>query len=119
LAGASAGGGLGVASAGGGSTGTSAGGGSTGSSAGGGLAGARAGGSGGRQSVRQAWFPEAGGYVATEVIDRQALAHRGSISGPAIIEDPDCTAIVLPGQAARISPAGNLRIEVAAEGDRA
>jgi N-methylhydantoinase A len=83
-----------------------------------GLAGGLAG-SAGRQSMRQAWFPEAGGYVDTQVVDRQALADRGSITGPAIVEDPDCTAIVLPGQTARISPAGNLRIEVTAEGDGA
>ncbi|MFO1162209.1 MAG: hydantoinase/oxoprolinase family protein [Reyranellaceae bacterium] len=81
-----------------------------------GLAGATSG--GGRRSVRQAWFPEAGGYVATQVVDRQALADCGSIRGPAIIEDPDCTAVVLPGQTVRISPAGNLRIELASEGDR-
>ncbi|MGE4080472.1 MAG: hydantoinase/oxoprolinase family protein [Reyranella sp.] len=80
------------------------------------LAGAVAGGGAGRQSVRQAWFPEAGGYVATQVVDRQALTERGGIVGPAIVEDPDCTAIVLPGQTARISPAGNLRIEIASAG---
>jgi N-methylhydantoinase A len=70
----------------------------------------------GRQSVRKAWFPEAGGYVETQVVDRQALAHRGTIAGPAIVEDPDCTAVVLPGSVARISPAGNLRIDVAPQG---
>lgn len=84
-----------------------------------GLAGAHSGGGAGRHSVRQAWFPESGGYVATQVVDRQALADQGSISGPAIVEDPDCTAVVLPGQTVRISPAGNLRIEIAPEGDRA
>jgi N-methylhydantoinase A len=73
----------------------------------------------GRHSVRQAWFPEAGGYAETQVVDRQALAHHGTIAGPAIIEDPDCTAVVLPGNVARISPAGNLRIDVAPEGGRA
>jgi N-methylhydantoinase A len=73
----------------------------------------------GRHSVRQAWFPEAGGYVETHVVDRRALAHRGTIAGPAIVEDPDCTAVVLPGSVARISSAGNLRIDVAPEGGRA
>jgi N-methylhydantoinase A len=72
----------------------------------------------GRHSARQAWFPEAGGYVETQVVDRQALAHRGAIAGPAIVEDPDCTAVVLPGSVARISAAGNLRIDVAPEGGR-
>jgi N-methylhydantoinase A len=73
----------------------------------------------GRHSVRQAWFPEAGGFTETQVVDRQALARRGTISGPAIVEDPDCTAVVLPGSAARITPAGNLRIDVASQGGRA
>jgi N-methylhydantoinase A len=73
----------------------------------------------GRHSVRQAWFPEAGGYVATQVVDRQALARRGTITGPAIVEDPDCTAVVLPGHVARISPAGNLRIDIGPTGERA
>jgi N-methylhydantoinase A len=67
----------------------------------------------GRHSVRKAWFPEAGGYVDTQVVDRRELAQRGSITGPAVIEDPDCTAVVLPGNVARISAAGNLRIDLA------
>jgi N-methylhydantoinase A len=83
------------------------------------LAGAANVGAAARDSVRQAWFPEAGGYVATPVVDRQALADRGKITGPAIVEDPDCTAVVLPGNVATISPAGNLRIDMAPRGDRA
>jgi N-methylhydantoinase A len=83
------------------------------------LGGSIDGGEVGRHSLRLAWFPEAGGYIETQVIDRQALAHRGTIEGPAIVEDPDCTAVVPPGSVARISAAGNLRIDVAPEGGRA
>jgi N-methylhydantoinase A len=66
-----------------------------------------------RTGKRHAWFPEAGGYVETSVLDRRALAEHGQIIGPAIIEDPDCTAVVLPGDVARISPAGHLLVAIA------
>jgi len=66
-----------------------------------------------RTGTRRAWFPEAGGYVATRILDRQALAALGQITGPAIIEDPDSTAVILPGDAGRISQAGHLVIDIA------
>jgi N-methylhydantoinase A len=69
----------------------------------------------GRQSTREAWFPEAGGFTRTEIVDRRALAQRGLLKGPAIIEDPDCTAVVLPGDRVSISPTGHLRIDVSPE----
>jgi N-methylhydantoinase A len=80
------------------------------------LAGAAGDGRRGRSSTRKAWFPEAKGFADTQVVDRRALAERGRIEGPAIVEDPDCTAIVLPGDVVRVSAAGNLRIDVALEG---
>ena len=64
-----------------------------------------------RSGTRRAWFPEAGGYTETPVIDRHALSVRGKITGPAIIEDPDSTAVILPGDVARISHAGNIVID--------
>ena len=70
-------------------------------------------------TTRKAWFPEAGGYTDTRVVDRRALAALGSLQGPAIVEDPDCTVVVLPGDTVRISPAGNLRIDVSLKGERA
>jgi N-methylhydantoinase A len=73
----------------------------------------------GRQSSRLAWFPEAGGFTQTRVVDRRALARMGTLAGPAIVEDPDCTAVVLPGDVVGISASGNLRIDVAKEGKRA
>lgn len=35
------------------------------------------------------------------------------IDGPAIIEDPDCTTVILPGDIARISPTGSIIIDIA------
>jgi N-methylhydantoinase A len=66
-----------------------------------------------RSGTRRAWFLETGGYTETPVVDRQTLAVRGKITGPAIIEDPDSTAVILPGDIARISQAGNIIIDIA------
>jgi N-methylhydantoinase A len=66
-----------------------------------------------RTGTRRAWFPEAGGYVETRVLDRQALAALGQITGPAIVEDPDSTAVILPDDVARISQTGHLVIDIA------
>jgi N-methylhydantoinase A len=68
-----------------------------------------------RRAVRRAWFPEAGGFIDTNIVDRQALANGATITGPAIIEDPDCTAVVLPGDVARMSDKGHIIIEIKSE----
>jgi N-methylhydantoinase A len=70
---------------------------------------------GARAGTRKAWFPEAGGYVEATILNRQALAALRQITGPAIIEDPDSTAVILPGDVARIGPAGHLIIDIAGE----
>jgi N-methylhydantoinase A len=67
-----------------------------------------------RGGSRMAWFPEAGGYVETRIVDRPALATGATVAGPAIVEDPDSTTLVLPGDVARVSPVGHLIIEIAA-----
>jgi N-methylhydantoinase A len=69
-----------------------------------------------RRGTRKAWFPEAGGYVDTAIIDRQAFASGAAITGPAIVEDPDSTTVLLPGDVARISSEGHLIIDIAREG---
>ena len=65
-----------------------------------------------RRGKRLAWFPETGGYTEAMVVDRAALAGGAGIAGPAIIEDPDCTAVVLPGDVARMSDNGHIIIEI-------
>ena len=65
------------------------------------------------QSVRQAWFPEAGGYTEARVLSRGDVRSLGSVAGPAIIEDPDCTTLLPPGDTARIGGSGHLIIDVA------
>jgi N-methylhydantoinase A/oxoprolinase/acetone carboxylase beta subunit len=68
-----------------------------------------------KRGQRLAWFPELGGFAETPVVNRAALAAAGRIAGPAIIEDPDCTAVVLPGDAARMSGKGHVIIEINSE----
>jgi N-methylhydantoinase A len=64
------------------------------------------------RGVRRAFFPEAGGYTDATVVDRSALAGARCIAGPAIVEDPDCTALLLPGDRARLSEAGHIIIDI-------
>jgi N-methylhydantoinase A len=68
-----------------------------------------------RRAVRRSWFPETGGFTDTTIVDRYALARGATIAGPAIIEDPDCTAVVLPGDVARMSDKGHIIIEIKSE----
>ena len=64
---------------------------------------------------RKVWFPELGGYADTRVIERQMLGEGETIPGPAIVEDPDSTAVILPGDVGRISGKGHLIINIAEE----
>ncbi len=67
---------------------------------------------GGRET-RMAWFPETGTYTETRVLTRGDLVNGSAISGPAIIEDPDCTTLLLSDDIGRISQAGHLVIDIA------
>ncbi|MGE0651128.1 MAG: hydantoinase/oxoprolinase family protein [Alphaproteobacteria bacterium] len=61
---------------------------------------------------RSAYFPELGGYVDCAIYDRYSLGGEDEISGPAIIEEPESTIVLLPGDVARISAEGNLVIKI-------
>jgi N-methylhydantoinase A len=71
-----------------------------------------------RRGVRAVWFPETGGYTEAPFLDRHSLADGTTIVGPAIIEDPDCTVVVLPGDVARMSDKGHIIIEIKSENAR-
>ena len=64
------------------------------------------------KTVRQVWFPEMGGFVQTTIIDRRSLSVHDTVTGPAVIEDPDSTTVILPGDKATIHEQGHLVIEV-------
>jgi N-methylhydantoinase A len=63
-----------------------------------------------RQGTRKAYLPEAGGYTDCAVIDRGALPIGEVIEGPAIIEEPEATTLLLPRSSASVSPRGHLVI---------
>ncbi len=62
---------------------------------------------------REVWMPEAGGFVACPVYDREKLLSGNRISGPAIVEQMDATTLVLPGMTGRVEPYMNLILEAA------
>jgi N-methylhydantoinase A len=62
---------------------------------------------------RKAYFT-AGGWHDTPVYDRTKLDAGHRFEGPAIVEQPDCTTVVHPGQRVRVDPWRNLIIETAA-----
>jgi N-methylhydantoinase A len=62
---------------------------------------------------RDVWMPEAGGFVACPVYDRDRLQAGNRLSGPAIIEQMDATTVVLPGMTARVEPYLNIILETA------
>lgn len=64
------------------------------------------------KTMRPVWFPEMDGFVDTTIIDRRSLSVKDIVTGPAIIEDPDSTTVVLPGDKATIHDQGHLVIEV-------
>ncbi len=55
-----------------------------------------------RKGTRRAWFAEADGYVDTPVYDRYALAPGAELTGPAIVEERESTAVIGPGGRCRI-----------------
>ncbi|MSP67517.1 MAG: hydantoinase/oxoprolinase family protein [Alphaproteobacteria bacterium] len=65
-----------------------------------------------RLGERPAFFPEAGGFVPTPIIDRYRVASGDVILGPAIVEERECTTVILPGDSATVSAAGNLIIAI-------
>jgi N-methylhydantoinase A len=72
---------------------------------------------GGRVEARErrsAWCPKRRSVVPTPVYDGPALPAGAAIEGPAIIEHPGTTIVVLAGQSARIDERRNTRIAVAA-----
>ena len=61
---------------------------------------------------RQAYFPEARGFIDCKVVDRYRLKPGVILTGPAIVEEVESTTIVLPGDVFEMSSRGNLKIAV-------
>ena len=76
--------------------------------------GRRAGGAAGAiKGERQVYFPEAGGFTATPVYDRYRLAPGARFEGPAVVEEEESTAVVVPRAASPSTPHWNLVIALA------
>lgn len=52
-----------------------------------------------------------GAWVEASVYDRASLGEGAKITGPAVVEQPETTTVILPGWAARVDEQGNLIIE--------
>jgi N-methylhydantoinase A len=65
-------------------------------------------------AMREAYFEEIGAYQPTPVYRRSTLVRDQGIVGPAIVEQPDTTTVVSPGQALRVDQTGNLIVTVGA-----
>ncbi len=57
---------------------------------------------------RDAWFAEAGGFVATPIYARDRLAIGATLAGPALIIEAETTAVIGPNATAAVDPFGNL-----------
>jgi len=58
-----------------------------------------------RRASRRAYF---GGWHETAVYDRLLLPVGATVSGPALLEQPDTTTLIEPGMTGRVDPYGNL-----------
>jgi N-methylhydantoinase A len=68
-----------------------------------------------RKGSRPVYFPESGGFVGCPVYDRYRLDAGATVTGPAVIEERETTALLLPGDRARVDEHGNLVLHVAEE----
>jgi N-methylhydantoinase A len=64
---------------------------------------------------RDVVFTDAAKPVRTRIVWRPSLAAGARIEGPAVIEEPNATTLIHPGDVATVSPAGHLIIDVAVE----
>jgi len=64
---------------------------------------------------RKVYFPEAGGFVDCAVHDRYRLGPGTPVAGPAVIEERETTAVLLPGDRGSVDTHGNLIIDLARE----
>jgi N-methylhydantoinase A len=64
--------------------------------------------------TRPVWFEETGGFVGCPV-HRRADLSAGVLEGPVVIEERECTSVVLPGASAELDPLGNVIVTVGAE----
>jgi N-methylhydantoinase A len=65
-----------------------------------------------RKESRRVYLPEAAGFVECPVYDRYRLGVGAEVAGPAIVEERETTAVLLPGDRGRVDEHGHLLIDV-------
>ena len=66
---------------------------------------------GGAKRARRVWFGDA--FVECEVLDRYALEPGAAVEGPAVVEEPESTCVLGPGDRATVDERLNLVAELA------
>ncbi len=61
---------------------------------------------------RPAYFPDAGGFVDTPVVDRAGLRPGDRVEGPALVEERESTLVLPPGTVALCDAALNLMVTI-------
>lgn len=61
-----------------------------------------------QKGARRVYFAEGGGYVDCPIYDRYRLKAGTTVRGPAVVEEMDSTAVILPGYRALVDRFGNL-----------
>jgi N-methylhydantoinase A len=67
------------------------------------------------ESVRDVVFDDPEGALKTRILWRPCLPAGATIEGPAIVEEPNATTLIHPGDAASVTAAGHLTIAIAPE----
>jgi N-methylhydantoinase A len=62
--------------------------------------------------TRRAWFAETGGFLDTPVYDRYALTPGTELTGPAIVEERESTAVLGPGARCRVDERSTIIVEI-------
>ncbi len=68
-------------------------------------------GSGALKGRRKVYFPESRGFTDCVVFDRYRLRAGDTFSGPAVVEERESTAVILPSSRARVDSAGNIIVD--------
>ncbi|MGH3357838.1 MAG: hydantoinase/oxoprolinase family protein [Nocardioidaceae bacterium] len=58
--------------------------------------------------TREAYFPEAGGFVPTAVYDRYRLRPGAAVEGPALVRERESTLVLAPGMCGEVAADGSL-----------
>lgn len=61
---------------------------------------------------RKVYFPECKGYIDCDIYDRYCLFAGDTVHGPAVVEEKESTAVILPGDVAEVDEWGNLLVRL-------